>query len=192
MSVRAVLLAALVIAVSGVAVTWGRLAAVQVSSLEAGMAAASEGRDGRAIASLRRAVRAHYPLSSRTDETLSELLALGASLEERCEIAQAKLAYRSAVGGANASAVFGPSRHPLAEEAAVRLARLRGEPLPVSQIAARPLGKLATAAGLALSIVAGLRLLLGGSGAAGRRRALLDLSLFLAGLALFFAGALHA
>lgn len=185
-------LVALSIVLACLALLGARLGHVQAESVASAEAFAGQGRFEEAIASYRRAIRAHHPLSSRTDEALRDLLALGARLEGE-DPALARQAYLGAWGGMNAVTPYGLSEHPLAREAERRLAALRGEAPQAAEIAARPIGKLATAAGLGLALFGGFRLARGGDPRQGwLRRAMLDITFFFAGLAIFVAGALHA
>jgi hypothetical protein len=196
MSARNVVLVVLALAISSLAVLSWRLSGVQASAIDEGISALAEGRDARAIAAFRRAVRAHHPLADRTDDALGRLLELGGSLEERGDVELARLAYSSALGGANATTTFGSSDHALAREAETRLTRLRGgDPLPRREITARPLGKGAAGFGLILGLMAGWALLRGpgrDGERLGARRLFVAISLFFAGLSLFIVGALHA
>jgi hypothetical protein len=196
MSARNAVLVVFALAVSALALLSSRLSSVQASAIDDGISALAEGRDARAIAAFRRAVRAHHPLADRTEDALGRLLELGASLEERGDVELARLAYSSALGGMNASTAFGSSDHPLAREAEARITRLRGgEPMPRREITARPLGKAAAAFGLVLCLMAGWKLLRGPGRhdeRLGARALFVAFSLFFAGLSLFIVGALHA
>lgn len=187
------ILSSLFLALLACALLIQRLAGIQADSIDEAERAAAAGKTEEAIAAYRRALRSDFPLSSRTETAARALLALGDDARDRGEEDLSRLAYRSLVGGFNASQIERPIGAAAYDEASARLRLYAGGGGSDRTLGARPFAIFVAALGLGLALFFGFRMLLPRAEAgAPIRRVLLNAALFGSGLALFVAGLLAA
>lgn len=169
-----------------------RLAGVQDEAIREAERAAKADKIEEAIAGYRRALRSDFPFSSRTEIAAEALLRIGDRAREEGDEERARLAYRSLVGGMNASHLARPVDVTPYSEALSRLGLSAAANEKVA-LGVRPFAVLLASLGLALALTFGFRLIVPkAADEASLRRVVLDGALFAAGLALFIAGLLSA
>lgn len=192
-SPRAAILFTLLLAALAIGLVIHRLSGIQEEAIAEAERAIASGKTVEAIAAYRRALRSDFPLSSRTAPAASALLALGDEAREAGDEELAKLAYRSLVGGWNASKLSRSIEEAAYEEALSHLGGRQRGAESESALGARPFAIFIASLGLGLALFYGFRMLLPSDEAdKPLRRAMLNAALFGSGLALFIAGLLSA